>query len=56
MVASADRGEPVAHGDEGPLAEAFEKLAARVSRDISPVVDTASCTARLLRDMEEGLD
>ncbi len=55
MVASADRGEPVAHGDEGALAEAFGQLASRVSRDISPVVDTASCTARMLRDMEEGL-
>jgi ATP-binding protein involved in chromosome partitioning len=55
MVASADRGEPVAHGDEGPLAEAFGQLALRVSRDISPVVDTASCTARLLDDIERRL-
>ena len=29
MVASADRGEPVAHGDVGPLAEAFAQLASQ---------------------------
>ena len=55
MVVSADNGEPVAHGDEGPLAEAFGDLGKKVSRDISPVVDTASCTARLLDDMERRL-
>jgi ATP-binding protein involved in chromosome partitioning len=55
MVASADRGEPVSYGDEGPLAEAFSELALRVSTDIAPVVDTASCTARLIDDMERAL-
>ena len=55
MVASADRGEPVAHGDHGPLADAFAQLALRVSKDIAPVVDTASCTARLLDDIERRL-
>ena len=55
MVVSADNGEPVAYGDEGPLAEAFGELGKKVSRDISPVVDTASCTARLLGDIERRL-
>jgi ATP-binding protein involved in chromosome partitioning len=55
MVVSADRGEPVAHGDHGPLADAFAQLALRVSKDIAPVVDTASCTARLLDDIERRL-
>lgn len=55
MVGSGDEGRPVAHGDEGPLAEAFAQLAARVARDIAPVVDAASCTARLLDDIERRL-
>ena len=55
MVVSADRGQPVALGDDGPLAESFLELASRVSHDIAPVVDTASCTARLLEDIERGL-
>ena len=55
MVASADRGEPIASSTTGPLAEAFSELASAVSRDIAPVVDTASCTARMLEDMERRL-
>ncbi|MFZ0668525.1 MAG: P-loop NTPase [Acidimicrobiales bacterium] len=55
MVASADAGEPVAGTDVGPLADAFSMLAKRVSEDIAPVVDTASCTARLLDDIESAL-
>jgi ATP-binding protein involved in chromosome partitioning len=55
MVSSADRGDPVAHGDDGPLADAFTQLAKRVSEDIAPVVDTASCTARLIDDMNRAL-
>jgi ATP-binding protein involved in chromosome partitioning len=56
MVSSADRGEPVAHGDDGPLADAFAELASRIAKEIAPVVDTASCTARLLDDIVRALD
>jgi ATP-binding protein involved in chromosome partitioning len=56
MVSSADRGQPVAHGDDGPLADAFSELASRIAKEIAPVVDTASCTARLLDDIERALD
>jgi ATP-binding protein involved in chromosome partitioning len=55
MVTSADRGEPVALRDDGSLADAFAQLALRVSKEIAPVVDTASCTARLLDDIERAL-
>jgi ATP-binding protein involved in chromosome partitioning len=56
MVGSGDEGKPVAYGDDGPLAEAFKQLAQRVARDIAPVVDAASCTARLIDDIERRLD
>jgi ATP-binding protein involved in chromosome partitioning len=55
MVGSGDEGKPVAYGDVGPLADAFKQLAARVARDIAPVTDAASCTARLLDDIERQL-
>jgi ATP-binding protein involved in chromosome partitioning len=55
MVGSGDEGKPVAYGDDGPLAQAFTQLAARVARDIAPVVDAASCTARLIDDIERRL-
>jgi ATP-binding protein involved in chromosome partitioning len=55
MVASGDEGKPVAYGDDGPLAEAFNNLADRVARDIAPVLDAASCTARLIDDIERKL-
>ena len=55
MVSSTDRGQPVAQSDVGPLAEAFGELALRISKEIAPVVDTSSCTARLLDDMERAL-
>ena len=55
MVASADTGAPVAYGDDGPLADAFTQLAKRVCEEIAPVVDTASCTARLIENVERAL-
>jgi ATP-binding protein involved in chromosome partitioning len=55
MVGSGDEGKPVAYGDDGPLAQAFKELAERVARDIAPVVDAASCTARLIDDIERRL-
>jgi ATP-binding protein involved in chromosome partitioning len=55
MVGSGDEGKPVAYGDDGPLADAFRQLASRVARDIAPVTDAASCTARLLEDIERQL-
>jgi ATP-binding protein involved in chromosome partitioning len=56
MVSSTDRGEPVAGTGAGPLSDAFAQLALRISKEIAPVVDTSSCTARLLDDIERALD
>ena len=55
MVGSGDEGKPVAYGDVGPLADAFKQLGTQVSRDIALSIDAASCTARLLDDIERKL-
>jgi ATP-binding protein involved in chromosome partitioning len=54
MAAAGDAGEPVALAG-GPLADAFESLAARLVDDIAPVVETSGCTARMLEDVELAL-
>lgn len=55
MAAAGDAGTPVALGS-GPLAGAFDELARRVSQDVAPLVEAASCTARLLDHVEKALD
>ena len=55
MAAAGDAGAPVALGT-GPLAEAFDQLAARIADDVAPVVEVSGCTARLLDHVEQALD
>ena len=49
-----DTGAPVALGD-GPAAEAFRAIAARIVEEAIPPVDMAGCTARLLEGVEAAL-
>ncbi|HEV2768089.1 MAG TPA: P-loop NTPase [Acidimicrobiales bacterium] len=49
-----DTGAPVALG-EGPAAEAFHAIAARIVDEAIPPVDMAGCTARLLDSVEAAL-
>lgn len=53
MSAAGDAGEPVALG-AGELSAVFAQLARAVADDIAPVVETASCTARLLDALGEA--
>ncbi|HVC70311.1 MAG TPA: Mrp/NBP35 family ATP-binding protein [Acidimicrobiales bacterium] len=55
MSTAGDTGDPVALGT-GPLAEAFDALATTIADDIAPLVETSSCTARLLEKVELALD
>jgi len=55
MAAAGDAGDPVALGD-GPLAAAFDALAARVAQEIAPVLAAAGCTAHMLQAVEQALD
>ncbi|CAN5145338.1 P-loop NTPase [soil metagenome] len=52
--AGGDTGAPVAMGD-GPAAEAFRAIAARIVEEAIPPVDMAGCTARLLEGVEAAL-
>ncbi len=54
MSLAGDSGSPVALGD-GPLADAFDSLAERITGDIAPVVEVSGCTARLLDRVEKAL-
>ncbi len=53
-AAAGDAGEPVALGD-GPLAERFRTIAARVLTEVAPPVEMSGCTARLLEAVEQAL-
>jgi ATP-binding protein involved in chromosome partitioning len=55
LSAGGDAGVPVASEGGGPLAEVFAGMAARVATEISPVVEMAGCSARLLERVEEAL-
>lgn len=55
MSPAGDAGAPVALGD-GPLAQVFDDLARALREEIAPVVETSSCTARLLDAVEGALD
>jgi ATP-binding protein involved in chromosome partitioning len=55
-VASAgDAGTPVALG-EGPAAEAFRAIAARIVEEAVPPMEMAGCSARILEAAMEALD
>ena len=54
MASAGDAGAPVALGD-GPLAEAFEAMSARIVEEIAPVVEVAGCTAQMLERVERAV-
>ena len=55
VAAGGDAGVPIALDDVGPLAEVFAVMAERVVTEISPLVEMAGCSARLLERVEEAL-
>ncbi len=55
LAAGGDAGVPIALDDVGPLSEVFAVIAERVVTEISPLVEMAGCSARLLERVEEAL-
>ena len=55
VAQGGDSGRPIALG-EGPAAEAFRDLAARITSDIAPPNDMSGCSARLLDAVSAALD
>ena len=55
VAAAGDAGEPIALG-EGPAAEAFRELAARIVSEAVPPVEMAGCSARMLDAAMAALD
>jgi ATP-binding protein involved in chromosome partitioning len=51
VAAGGDHGQPVALGD-GPMADAFARLAEEVVTDAVPPVDVSGCSARLIDAMQ----
>jgi ATP-binding protein involved in chromosome partitioning len=54
MAAGGDTGEPVAVG-QGPLAPVFAEIARVVAEEVAPVLETESCTARLIERVEAAV-
>ena len=54
MAAGGDAGLPASLG-EGPVAEAFASLARRILTEALPLVEMATCTARLFDQVEGAL-
>ncbi len=55
VSSGGDEGTPAALGD-GPAAEVFAEIATRIVEEISPPVEMAGCTARMMEAVEEALD
>ncbi len=55
MAPAGDAGIPVALGS-GALGQIFDDLARRVAEEVAPLVETSSCTARMLDRVEQALD
>ena len=55
VATGGDAGEPVALG-EGPAAEAFRAIAARIVEDAVPPMEMAGCSARMLEAAVAALD
>lgn len=55
VSAGGDAGRPIALGD-GPAAEAFRSIAARLVDDLAPPIDMGGCSARLLAAAVAALD
>jgi ATP-binding protein involved in chromosome partitioning len=54
MAAGGDAGQPVAL-EENELGAVMAELARRVAEEISPVTETAGCTARMLDRVEQAV-
>src|SRR5437870_5589844 len=55
VASSGDAGEPVALGD-GPAADAFRAIAARIVEEAVPPMEMAGCSARILEAAVAALD
>ena len=55
MAAGGDLGQPIALGD-GPAADAFRAIAARIVEEAVPPVEMAGCSARMLDAAVAALD
>ncbi len=55
VSSGGDAGTPAALGD-GPAASVFADIATRIVEEISPPVEMAGCTARMMDLVEEALD
>jgi ATP-binding protein involved in chromosome partitioning len=55
VAAGGDEGRPIALG-EGPAAEAFRAIAARIVEEAVPPVEMAGCSARVLEAAVAALD
>ena len=55
LAAGGDAGQPASLAEAGPVAEAFAALARRVVTEALPLVEMATCTARLFDQVEEAL-
>jgi ATP-binding protein involved in chromosome partitioning len=54
LAAAGDAGLPVAEGD-GELADFFAQLATVVAEEVAPLLETASCSARLVARVEAAV-
>jgi ATP-binding protein involved in chromosome partitioning len=54
LAAAGDAGTPVADGD-GELAPLFAELARVVAEEVAPLLETASCSARLVERVEAAV-
>ena len=55
VATGGDAGAPVALDEAGPLAEVFAAIAQRIVTEVSPQLDMAGCSARLLEHVEKAL-
>ncbi|MFV0257258.1 MAG: P-loop NTPase, partial [Acidimicrobiales bacterium] len=55
VSAGGDAGVPVVVSSDGPAAAAFTALAERVTDEVAPPVEMASCTARMFEAAEAAL-
>jgi ATP-binding protein involved in chromosome partitioning len=55
VAAGGDAGLPAALTGEGPVAEAFRAIADKILTEAIPPVEMATCTARLLDEVEQAL-
>ncbi len=55
VAAGGDAGAPVALAEDGPLVEAFDRIADAVITTIAPVVPMEGCSARMLEHIEAAV-